>query len=97
MWFDEKDRACIKSGDVGKLDEEGFLYILDRKKDMIISGGMNIYPSDIENIMRKHPEVMDVAVIGIPRKKWGEPRHSFDASGRVAGTGAENYSCSTVI
>ncbi len=72
MWFDEKGRAYIKSGDIGKLDEEGFLYILDRKKDMIISGGMNIYSNDIENIMRTHPEVMDVAVIGIPHKKWGE-------------------------
>jgi len=72
MWFDEKGRAYIRSGDIGKLDEEGFLYILDRKKDMIISGGMNIYPNDIENILRTHPEVMDVAVIGIPHKKWGE-------------------------
>ena len=72
MWLDERGRAYIKSGDMGKLDEEGFLYILDRKKDMIISGGANIYPNDIENILKTHPEVIDATVIGIPHEKWGE-------------------------
>jgi acyl-CoA synthetase (AMP-forming)/AMP-acid ligase II len=58
--------------DLGKLDEEGFLYIVGRKKDMIKSGGVNIYPKEIEDVLHTHPKVMDVAVIGIPDEHWGE-------------------------
>ncbi len=54
------------------MDEEGFLTILDRKKDMIISGGLNVFPIDIEQIVGTHPDISDVTVIGIPHKKWGE-------------------------
>jgi acyl-CoA synthetase (AMP-forming)/AMP-acid ligase II len=57
---------------MGKIDEDGFLYILDRKKDMIISGGINIFASDIEEVLSRHPKVKDAAVIGIPHPKWGE-------------------------
>jgi long-chain acyl-CoA synthetase len=60
------------AGDVGRLDEEGFLYILDRKKDMIISGGVNLYPAEIETALREHPSVLDAAVFGIPNADWGE-------------------------
>lgn len=60
------------TGDVGKLDEEGYLYILDRKKDMIVSGGENIYPREIEEVLSKHPDIAEVAVIGVPDEKWGE-------------------------
>jgi long-chain acyl-CoA synthetase len=60
------------TGDVGRLDEDGFLYVLDRKKDMIISGGVNIYPAEIENVLRRHPGVFDVAVFGVPHAEWGE-------------------------
>jgi len=59
-------------GDMGRFDEEGFLYIVDRRKDMIISGGENIYPNDIEDILYKHPAVHMVAVVGAPDPKWGE-------------------------
>jgi acyl-CoA synthetase (AMP-forming)/AMP-acid ligase II len=64
-------------GDMGKIDEEGYLYILDRKADMIISGGENIYPSEIEDVILSHPKVSEVAVIGIPHEKWGEAVKAF--------------------
>ncbi len=72
IWLDERGRTFLKSGDIGKLDEEGFLYILDRKKDMILSGGFNVFPKDIEAIVGRHPEVSDVTVIGVPHPRWGE-------------------------
>lgn len=59
-------------GDMGRFDEEGYLYIVDRKKDMIISGGENIFPNDIEDVLHKHPAVSMVAVVGAPDPKWGE-------------------------
>jgi acyl-CoA synthetase (AMP-forming)/AMP-acid ligase II len=57
---------------MGYLDEDGFLYIVDRKEDMIISGGYNIWPLEIENALATHPDVQDVAVVGVPDDKWGE-------------------------
>lgn len=72
LWKDKNGRAYIKTGDIGKLDAEGYLYILDRKKDMIISGGVNVFPSDIEDVLLKHPEIREAAVIGVPNKEWGE-------------------------
>ncbi len=62
----------LHTGDIAKMDEEGFLYIMDRKKDMIISGGENIYPAEIEDSLLAHPKIADVAVIGYPDEKWGE-------------------------
>jgi acyl-CoA synthetase (AMP-forming)/AMP-acid ligase II len=62
----------LHSGDVGYVDEHGFLYLVDRKKDMIISGGINVYPKDIEEVVATHPAVAEVAVFGVPNDKWGE-------------------------
>jgi len=62
----------VRTGDLGKLDEDGYLYLVGRKKDMIISGGVNIYPEDIEQVMARHPKVLEVSVFGIPHEKWGE-------------------------
>ena len=73
---DLTERAVIDgwlyTGDMGYIDEEGFLYLVDRKKDMIISGGVNVYPRDIEEIVVQHPAVLEAAVFGIPSEKWGE-------------------------
>jgi len=62
----------LHTGDIGKLDAEGYLYIVDRKKDMIISGGENIYPREIEDVLASHPKIFEAAVIGLPDSKWGE-------------------------
>lgn len=59
-------------GDMGRVDEEGFLYIVDRRTDMVISGGENIYPSEIEEVLLRHPKIAEVAVIGVPDATWGE-------------------------
>jgi acyl-CoA synthetase (AMP-forming)/AMP-acid ligase II len=66
------DREWKSVGDVAYLDDEGYLYICDRKKDMIISGGVNIYPAEIEAVLHHHPQVMDAAVFGVPDEEWGE-------------------------
>ena len=80
-------------GDLGYRDSNGFIHLVDRKSNMIISGGENVYPSEVEGVLGTHPVVKDVAVIGIPDEKWGEAVHAFvvlhdetgiDARGLVA-------------
>jgi long-chain acyl-CoA synthetase len=76
-WYDAEGRRFIRTGDIGRFDEDGFLILQDRRKDMIISGGFNIYPSDIEAVLRRHPGVADASVVGVASEKWGETPVAF--------------------
>lgn len=90
QYIDEKGVQWLRSGDIGYVDEQGFLYIVDRKKDMILSGGQNIYPQDIEAVLVDHPAVDDVAVIGASSSRWGEtPVALVVFAGPDAGDSAE--------
>jgi fatty-acyl-CoA synthase/long-chain acyl-CoA synthetase len=87
---DDKYRDSLRDGflsvgDVAYFDEDGFFYICDRKSDMIISGGMNIYPAEIEAVLVAHPAVTDAAVFGVPDEEWGEAVHAVI----TVGTGAQ--------
>ncbi|MGH6616746.1 class I adenylate-forming enzyme family protein [Sphingomonas sp.] len=76
-WFDAEGNRYIRHGDVGRFDEDGFLILMDRKKDLIISGGFNIYPTDLEAVLSQHPAVADCSVIGVPSETWGETPVGF--------------------
>lgn len=67
----------IRTGDIGVLDERGYLYLRDRKNDMVISGGMNVYCREVEDVLARHPSVRRVAVIGIPHAHGGAARDPF--------------------
>ncbi|WP_316571056.1 o-succinylbenzoate--CoA ligase [Neobacillus sp. YIM B06451] len=67
----------LHTGDIGRIDEEGFLYVLDRRTDLIISGGENIYPAEIESVLLSHPDVKDAGVAGVPDSKWGQAPAAF--------------------
>ena len=67
----------VTVGDLARRDEEGYLYIVDRKKDMVISGGVNVYPSEVEEVLARHPDVAEVAVVGAPDERWGETLVAF--------------------
>ena len=71
-WIDEQGRIYHRTGDIGRFDADGFLTLLDRKKDVIISGGHNVYAADLEAVLARHPNVQDAAVIGVPSEQWGE-------------------------
>ncbi|MFJ8816617.1 AMP-binding protein [Amycolatopsis thermoflava] len=75
----------VHTGDIGQLDEDGFLYIVDRKKDMVVSGGFNVFPRQVEDVLLGHPLVAQAAVFGVPHPKWGEAVHAVV----VAKAGAE--------
>jgi acyl-CoA synthetase (AMP-forming)/AMP-acid ligase II len=67
----------MHSGDIAERDDEGFIYIVDRKKDLIIRGGFNVVPSDIENVIYRHPAVLEAAAVGVPDPEWGEAIVAF--------------------
>lgn len=71
-WYSPEGERYIRTGDVGRFDEDGFMVLGDRKKDMIISGGFNIYPADLEQALSSHPAVRECAVVGVASREWGE-------------------------
>ncbi|OYX76813.1 MAG: 4-coumarate--CoA ligase [Sphingomonadales bacterium 32-65-25] len=76
-WFSPEGERFIRTGDIGRFDHDGFLTLLDRAKDVIISGGFNIYPIDIEQVLQTHPDIADCAVVGVPSEQWGETPVAF--------------------
>ena len=76
-WFDAQGKRYIRTGDLGRFDDDGFLVLLDRRKDMIISGGFNVYPSDLEAVLCAHPQVHEAAVVGVASERWGETPVAF--------------------
>jgi acyl-CoA synthetase (AMP-forming)/AMP-acid ligase II len=79
-WISPEGHRFIRHGDLGTFDEDGFLILMGRKKDLIISGGFNIYPADIEAVLLEHPQIDDCAVIGVPSEKWGETPFAYFVS-----------------
>lgn len=76
-WYDAQGNRFIRTGDVGRFDEDGFFTLMDRRKDMVISGGFNVYPSDLEAVLRQHEAVAEAAVVGVPSQEWGETPVAF--------------------
>jgi acyl-CoA synthetase (AMP-forming)/AMP-acid ligase II len=76
-WTDKEGNVFIRHGDLGKFDKDGFLTLMGRSKDMIISGGFNIYPPDIEAVLLEHPAVAEAAVVGVPSDSWGETPYAY--------------------
>ncbi len=89
IWHGPKGRTYIRSGDIGRFDEDGYLYIAGRIKDMIKSGGINVFASDIEEVFMRHPDVAEAAAIGIPHDKWGETPMLFVIPTRGSNTTPE--------
>ena len=90
LWHDAQGQRFIRTGDIGRFDDEGFLVLQDRSKDMIISGGFNVYPSDLEAVLRQHPNVLDAAVVGVQSAEWGETPVAFVVSNAGSGFDAED-------
>jgi fatty-acyl-CoA synthase len=69
--------GMLHTGDLARMDEDGYYFLVDRARDMYITGGENVYPAEVERILRQHPDVKDIAVVGMPDERWGEVGHAF--------------------
>ena len=89
----------VRTGDAGYMDEDGFLFIVDRVKDMIISGGENVYSAEVENALLQHPAIAECAVIGVPDEQWGERVHAIvvPRSGQTVTLEVLSGHCRTLI
>ena len=85
----------VHTGDIGRLDEDGFLYLVDRKKDMVVSGGFNVFPRQVEDVLCVDARVAQAAVIGVPHPKWGEAVHAFVVLKNPADAGEETQAALT--
>jgi long-chain acyl-CoA synthetase len=88
-WYSPDGKRFIRTGDIGWFDADGFLTLMDRKKDMVITGGFNVYPSDLEAVLGEHPEVSECAVVGVPSEQWGETPVAFVVMKPGAATSAD--------
>jgi len=91
-WYDGDGARWQRMGDIGRVDDDGFVELLGRSKDMIISGGFNIYPVDLEIALLAHPDVADAAVIGVDSERWGETPYGF-----IVGEGGADVDCDTIL
>ncbi|HKK25694.1 MAG TPA: o-succinylbenzoate--CoA ligase [Gracilimonas sp.] len=81
----------LHTGDIVQVDEDGYFYVIDRKKEMFISGAENVYPAEVEHVFRQHPDVRDIAVIGVPDEKWGESGKAFIVLNEDSSVTAEDF------
>ncbi|HEY8707380.1 MAG TPA: AMP-binding protein, partial [Burkholderiaceae bacterium] len=97
-WNKPKETAAalrhgwLYTGDLARRDADGYLYIVDRSKDMVISGGFNVYPREVEDVLSQHPAVAAAAVVGVPDAKWGEAVHAMVVLRPGAGAGSDALS-----
>ena len=82
--------GMLHTGDLARMDEDGYYFLVDRARDMYITGGENVYPAEVERILRQHPDVKDIAVVGIPDERWGEVGHAFVIAQEESGLSAED-------
>ncbi|WP_088005574.1 o-succinylbenzoate--CoA ligase [Indiicoccus explosivorum] len=85
------DAGYLKTGDIGWIDEDGFLFVLDRRSDLIVSGGENIYPAEIENVLMSHPRILEAGVCGIPDREWGEVPAAFIVADALSSEEVETF------
>ncbi len=82
--------GMLYTGDLARMDEDGYYFLVDRARDMYITGGENVYPAEVERILRQHPDVKDIAVVGIPNERWGEVGHAFVIAEEESGLSDED-------
>lgn len=91
FWRDSQGRLFVRTGDIGEINREGLLFLRGRKKDMLVSGGINVYPIDIETVLLSHPGISEAAVVGKAHPRWGETPHAFVVAAGAAQSDADKF------